>query len=164
LIRQRKLEQTEKEDNLAMRARQERKEQDREEFKMMMATILASFKLGCAFTFKEFSAMVEQMRAPYQTEIEDHMVTVTENEKTVMMKESALQAIKTTILCEKRASAEEEETTTNKKACTNNNAAVNTVLMGADGITALHNTNGRNSRQNKEAHAQKIASLKMRPR
>jgi hypothetical protein len=161
LICQRKLEQADIENTLAMKARKERKEQDCEEFKLLMATIVKAIKLGLDFTFEEFKAMVDRLRKPYKTEMEGHIVTVTENEKSVMMKDSALEVMKTTILGEKHALLDDEETTTNKKThtSTNNKAAVNTV-MGADGITALHNTNGRNSRQNREAHAQKIALLK----
>jgi hypothetical protein len=143
-----------------MKARKERKEQDCEEFKLLMATIVQAIKLGTDFTFEEFDAMVERHRKPYRTKIEGHIVTVTENDKSVMMKDSALEAIKTTILSEKCALLEDKETTTNKKACTNNNkAAINTV-MAADSITSLHNTNGRNLRQNREARTQKITSLK----
>jgi hypothetical protein len=156
-IRLRKLLQADLENNLAMKARKERKEQDCEEFNRLMKMIANQLLLGSELTFHDFVLMVKRLRTPYKTKIEGHMITVTENKKSVMMKESALQAIKVTILGEKR-DHEVDNTTTNKKAHTNR-AAVNTV-MGADGISALHNSHARNSRQNKEAQAKKITSLK----
>jgi hypothetical protein len=156
-IRQRKLEQAEMENTLARKARQERKENDREEFKLLMKMIDASINQDdLVFTFCDFSAMAERLRAPFRTEIDGHMVTVTENEKAIMMKDSALEVIKTTILGEKR-DLEEGENMANKKARTNT-AAVPTG-KGQNGLGAVQFTNGRDVRQNKEARRKKIASL-----
>jgi hypothetical protein len=85
-------------------------------------------------------------------------VTVTETNKSVMVKDSALEVIKKRILGGKRPSEDEEEATTNKKR-RNNTAAVPTGL-GQNGLGAVQFTNGRDVRQNKEARRKKIASLK----
>jgi hypothetical protein len=88
------------------------------------------------------------MRAPYQTKIKGPIMTVTENEKSIMMKDTALEVIKTTILGEK-SYLEEEQNKANKKARTNT-AAVPTG-RGQNGFGATQFTNGRDVRQNIEA-------------
>jgi hypothetical protein len=64
-IQQRKLEQIELENSLVNKApRQERKQNDCEEFKLMMQLIVEAIKKNKDYTFEEYSVMVERMRAP----------------------------------------------------------------------------------------------------
>jgi hypothetical protein len=91
------------------------------------------------FTFQHYSAMIERMGAPFKMEIKGHIVTVTEDEKAVMMKDSMLEVIKTTILGEKHDLEEEQQNNTYKKAHTNT-AAVPTG-RGQNGFGATQFTN-----------------------
>jgi hypothetical protein len=106
----------------------------------MMEMIVAAIEAFFDFTFDDFAVMAEQLRAPYRMEIEGHMVTVTENEKAVMMEGSALEVIKTTILGEK-CDFEEGENVANKKARTNTTAG--TTGKGQNGLGAVQFTDGR---------------------
>jgi hypothetical protein len=53
-ICQRRVEQADIENALAMKARQERKEQDCKEFRSLVVTIVQAIKLDTYFTFEEF--------------------------------------------------------------------------------------------------------------
>jgi hypothetical protein len=158
--RQRMLKQKAREEDLKAQARIERRRSDHGEYTMLsnrLSQVLLS-KGELAYEFDEFLAMVDRLRQPFRKEIDGYLVAVSEAGAAVMMQDSAIMVIKDKILGEKRKN--DDKSTPNKKQRTStNNAAVHTV-MGANGVIALHHSERRNLRQNKEALDKSIKSFR----
>jgi hypothetical protein len=146
--RKRRQEQEVLERILEEKAREKRKENDKREFETMMKEVAVGLLSKKPMSFDNFSAMVTRLRAPFEVEIDNHHVSVTESDAAIMMKKSAIQAITENVLVVKKRKADDDsDTTTNKRQ--RGRATVNTAY-GANGQSAMNDSNSRNERDNKK--------------
>jgi len=90
--------------------------------------------------------MMDRMRKPFVCQIEGHEVSLTQDDCAIMMETSALCAITESLFSGKEKENEQQQ---NKRQRVNN-ATVRTEC-GATGIVALHQTEQRNDRMNRQA-------------
>jgi hypothetical protein len=139
--RQRRIEQLATEKLLEQTARTEREKQDCKEFDNLKRTITDE-----GLTIEYFQAMVERLRSPFTTKIDDHIVTVSQEDSAIMIKGSSLQAITEKVLAtkSKRQSTIDTNNENNNKRRRTGTATTNTAV-GAPGIVALHSSQRRNA-------------------
>jgi hypothetical protein len=73
-----------------------------------------------AYTFEEFSALLDRVRKPFTMEIENRDVTVTESDSAIMLEESAVKAIGDILVTKKRqggndSTAQQQEPTRKRR-------------------------------------------------
>ena len=95
---QRQQEHKEKEVDMEATARERRKELDTREYQEMMKKIQGKDN----FTLDDFFELAKQLQTPFQTKVDDIVVTVAKDDCAIMMKTSPLEAIATTVLVKKR--------------------------------------------------------------
>jgi hypothetical protein len=96
--RKRQAESRKKEKELAELARERRKADERCEFENLL-TIVNTER---AYTFEEFSALLNRVRKPFTVELENGNVTMTESDAAIMLEESAVKAIGDILVTKKR--------------------------------------------------------------
>jgi hypothetical protein len=113
-----------------------------------------------SYGYEEFEAMAKRIREPFRTEIEGHVVTVSESDAAVMMKQSALTYITEKVLVsKKRHTDDNNEQASNKRQRTSGNAAVST-QFGATGYVAHASSRRRDKRQDEKETKSKVTALK----
>ena len=161
--RQRAEDQRDLESSLVEKARKARVTHDYEEYRKMTSKIVAAFKTGgqVSYGYEEFEAMAKRIREPFRAEIEGHVVTVTESDSAVMMKQSALTYITEKVLVSKKRQTDDgnEQGSKNKKQRTSGNAAVST-HFGATGYVAHASSRRRDKRQDEKETKSKVSALR----
>ena len=145
--RQRQRDQRLKEEEMENEARKRREKEDMREYEKMMKNIAISLLTKKVYSYQDFSEMVHRLRAPYRTEIDGHEIRVTEEDSSIMVKASALDAIRKTIVVgpeqEEKRKEQEDISNPNKRQRT---GGVDTTF-GNNGLTALAQASARDARQ-----------------
>jgi hypothetical protein len=116
-----------KEKEVAELAREKRKADERSKFE----NILTIVNSGRAYAFEEFSALLSQVQKPFTVELENHKVTVTESDATVMLEESAVKAIGNMLVRKKRQQGDQgdNDTTQQPTSCASTKALLMTSFV-----------------------------------
>jgi hypothetical protein len=161
--RERAREQVLLEEQLKVLAKEERMHHDKKEYETMCEQIVSyvdSKGQTERYCFETYLAMTERLRAPFKTEIDGHSVTVSAADTAIMLKQSAIEIIKTHVLGGKRSSGNDNQQPTNNKRqrTAGGNQAVPT-QNGTEGFTALHQSTGRDVRLSVAALKKKKCGL-----
>jgi hypothetical protein len=99
--RKRQAESRKKELELAELARERRRAGEQREFEDLLAIVQS----GRAYTFEDFSALLDQVRKPFTVELDNRNVTVTESDAAIRLEESAMKACNMRLSINRRKSS-----------------------------------------------------------
>jgi len=153
--RARQSEKLQKEKAIREKAMEELRIFERKEFDNIV-TIIRS---GNEYRFEDFLGLVDRIRKPFTCFVEGHEVSITQDDSAIMMEQSVLKEItKNLFQGQKRVNSAGHEEQARKKQ-RQGNQTVHTE-KGATGITALHQTERRDERQNQIALKKQVDGIK----
>ena len=108
--------------------------------------------------------MIKRVRAPFETNINGHHVKIAGSDASIMIKQSAIQAITENVLVKKRTiNSEQPEQAPPPKKKRRRNATVNST-MGANGYEALFQTQARDRRLDEARKKKEVSGLQRKIR